>query len=405
MESKKRKGDEKDEKSTKIRKITEEESIEAEARIAELNDHLKFEIFESLFFSDEYSKKERKTFIDASRGLLSNTNFIIKCINERKLFLHDCVMMIYMIFNRDKKIILTSDQKYKIFVYLCEDVNVIDDFFTREKLNQIDNNYIILQNNTTYKEGKSYILLNNIVIPEAFRDKHLYVNYTSVKNINNTIKNYNLKNITIFGSVENIGDDFLRECYSLTNVNFKGLSALQEVYSNWMYGCTNLVNVDFIGLSALKTIGRSWMSNCNALVIVIFSGLSSLKEVGDNWLSVCNALKEVDFTGLSALVEVRSYWMYGCNALEKVNLTGLSSLKEIGINWLSECPKLSNPDFSGLTSLTTVGGRPWTGVLNDGKKRKSKRRSLKRKSIKRKSIKRKSIKRKSIKRKSIKRRI
>ena len=50
MESKKRKGDEKDEKSTKIRKITEEESIEAEARIAELNDHLKFEIFEHCIY-------------------------------------------------------------------------------------------------------------------------------------------------------------------------------------------------------------------------------------------------------------------------------------------------------------------------------------------------------------------
>ena len=69
------------------------------------------------------------------------------------------------------------------------------------------------------------------------------------------------------------------------------------------------------------SVGTHWLSRSGKLVNVDFRGLTNLQEVGNEWLSYCHNLKEVDFRGLTSLEEVSFGWLLHCYKLENVFIT------------------------------------------------------------------------------------
>jgi len=156
-----------------------------------------------------------------------------------------------------------------------------------------------------------------------------------------------------YPSLEEIGNNWMKECLELRRVNFTGLPSLKRVGDNWMSYC-GLKTVNFNGLSKLERVGDSWMFD-SGLESPDFSDLSSLKTVGDGWMCGCNSLERPDFSGLSSLKKVGNFWMWTCENLKTPNFVGLSQLEKIGDYWMSECDSLERPNFNGLTKLETVG--------------------------------------------------
>jgi hypothetical protein len=328
----------------------------------------------------------------------------IKAINDKKNSLYYRVSLISIIAIKEiKPVILSREQKVRMVVSLYKEENLtftVDNFKTLEDLETHMNlsNYIILNETnastiTRYDDTKKYIVMKDQnVIPkiQIFRSRLLYLEYGN--NLTEKVKNNNLRDISIFGNVKHIGDNFLHECTNLEKVDYTGLTTLETVGNNWMAD-SKLSYINLEGLINLKTVGNNWMSNCyrldsfglrlartgveNSKTVRLKGSLPSLTSVGNNWLANCLMLRDVNFRASGSEL-------------------GLPSLTTIGENFLGGNPAspATSFNFDELPSLRRVGNSSNIKVqtererlrerlveISDGRsKRKSKKSKSKRKS-------------------------
>eukprot|EP00760_Papus_ankaliazontas_P010934 PhM_4_TR14589/c0_g1_i1/m.41578 len=142
--------------------------------------------------------------------------------------------------------------------------------------------------------------------------------------------------------LSNIGNDFLRDCHSLTSVwlpsNNSGNRSI-SLHDGFMAGCTSLTKLDLCSLSGTTRIGCDFLRDAYSLRRFNFKNLSGLKDIGDNCLSGCTSLTEV--LGLAPT-------------------SGPSFIKSIGSNFLAECTQLTFVSLSGLTNVK----QPPAGILD-----------------------------------------
>ena len=108
-------------------------------------------------------------------------------------------------------------------------------------------------------------------------------------------------------------------------------------------------------LPCVTTIGDWFLANCETLSQVDLTGLQSVTTIDDNFLSNCTVLSKVDLTGLQAVTTIGDNFLSGCTSVSKVDITGLHSVTTIGHGFLSSCETLSKVDLGGLQSVTTIG--------------------------------------------------
>ena len=99
--------------------------------------------------------------------------------------------------------------------------------------------------------------------PSRINHFWIYITDTNWDKITDLIQSDNCKNISFFGSVNTIGDNWMDSCHNLESVDFSGLNSLESVGEFWMYSCTNLESIDFRGLSSLKEVYYILFDRCN----------------------------------------------------------------------------------------------------------------------------------------------
>ena len=171
-----------------------------------------------------------------------------------------------------------------------------------------------LKNNIDYDNDSIIIECG---APNKINHVWIYITNTNWTNTTHLINKYEYENVSFFGPVNTIGDQWLYECENLKNVDFTGLNILKRVRDSWMVNCRSLKNIDFTGLSSLESVSSEWLFSCEYLESINFNGLSSLKEVGAGWLMDCYGLKNIDFSGLSSL-SIGKDWMTECTSLKTI---------------------------------------------------------------------------------------
>lgn len=211
--------------------------------------------------------------------------------------------------------------------------------------------------NTKIKEFEP-IDLDKLLIIVVHDDSAVY--YISNDNWNKY--KYNYLNISCYGPVKEIGDNWIMGSTAqmlqntlFKSIDFNGLSCLSRIGDNWMMNCMNLNMVNFNGLSSLTNVGNNWIRNCSKLESVDFNGLLKLNEVGNDWMRLCIRLNNINFNELSNLTKVGNSWIESCAALVIINYIGLSSLERVGDRWMAHCRDLNDVNFNGLSKLSVIG--------------------------------------------------
>ena len=240
-------------------------------------------------------------------------------------------------------VVLTNTKKYEAIsaLHALGETNI-----TAERLQQVEDPKVA-----------SLLLQAEVVteIPEDFfsRSDVTRIGFSCVPNVDDNC------GITLhlpaLPCVTTIGDDFLCNCTSLSEVDLTGLQAVTTI-GDWVLSyCTTLSKVDFTGLQAVTTIGDRFLSSCTSLSKVDFTGLQSVTTIGHGFLSDCEMLSKVDFTGLQAVTTIGDDFLSDCTSLSEVDLTGLQAVITIGTKFLYNCTSLSKMDFTGLHAVTTIG--------------------------------------------------
>ena len=76
-------------------------------------------------------------------------------------------------------------------------------------------------------------------------------------------------------NITSIGDDFLKGCSGLKEINFNGLKDIQTIGDSFLSGCSNLKEVDLSPMTSLVSIGKSFAYNCPYLVEVNIGNINA----------------------------------------------------------------------------------------------------------------------------------
>lgn len=175
----------------------------------------------------------------------------------------------------------------------------------------------------------------------------------------------------------------------ITNVIFKGCSALDEIKEYAFGSCEGILTVEFPDTSGVKTIdkyafsfcsklqtlnlkgcvklttiGNAAFANCGKLESLDFSSCLSLKDIGEEAFQGCDTLKSVNFAGCSKLAQLPRAVFSGCSSLKEIDFTSCSSLNSIGIHTFSSCESLENVDLTPCNNLTSIGAWAFYGDAN-----------------------------------------
>lgn len=127
---------------------------------------------------------------------------------------------------------------------------------------------------------------SHVVIPEAFGERTVTkINYAAFDGVES------IESITIADTVSQVGFYILKDCTSLTSVNFG--SGLKKIGVGMFYGCTGLVSITVP--PNVTEMQEQAFRNCKNLQSVIFEG-SSMKLGSDAFLG-CTQLDTIVFMG------------------------------------------------------------------------------------------------------------
>jgi hypothetical protein len=152
-----------------------------------------------------------------------------------------------------------------------------------------------------------------------------------------------------------IGSWFLYHCVALKSLDVSSCVALRHVGDGWLRDCTALWTFSTAGLKSLRTVGDGWLSSCTRLNSVDCEDLVSLEFVGNGWMEHCAELAAVNFHEMPKLESVGHWWLYHCGALISVKFAAFSALRTIGDRCLAQCASLIGVSFHGLDKLISVG--------------------------------------------------
>ena len=88
-----------------------------------------------------------------------------------------------------------------------------------------------------------------------------------------------------FIPLTSLGDDFLRDCYSITSIDLSGLSQVTSIGSSFLSGSSSITSIDLSGLSQVTRIDIAFLQWCSSITSIDLSGLSQVTRIGDGFLA------------------------------------------------------------------------------------------------------------------------
>ena len=162
-------------------------------------------------------------------------------------------------------------------------------------------------------------------------------------------------NLSAFGNLKYIGDEFMIYCNSLQKLDLSKLSQLTSVGNYFMSHCISLLQLDLSTLSQLTSIGYSFMSNCEQLQELKLPILSQLTSIGHEFMNNCTSLTNIiNLNELSQLTSISKNFMNNCNILPELDLSKLAQLVSIGSYFMNNCSNLIELKLPILSQLTSI---------------------------------------------------
>lgn len=153
--------------------------------------------------------------------------------------------------------------------------------------------------------------------------------------------------------VTKIGDNFLKDCDELIDLDLVGLNNVTEIKDNFLMDCGKLINLAL--MSNVNKIGNNFIVECHELEKLDLEGLRNVTELGDYFLSGAEALEELDLEGLRNVTRIGKRFLASCENLQNLNLTPLNNVTELGGYFLSGAEALQNLDLTPLEKVARVG--------------------------------------------------
>ena len=144
-------------------------------------------------------------------------------------------------------------------------------------------------------------------------------------------RSWNLKSVSLPGSLKMIGDYAFSDCSQLSEITFDPETELEEIKKRAFSYCASLTEISLPG---------------------------SLKMVGDYAFYGCDQLSEITFDPETELEEIKQYAFHYCESLTEVTLP---VVREIGYSAFSNCEMLSKVHFSEGTR--TIGDCAFSNTL------------------------------------------
>ena len=156
-------------------------------------------------------------------------------------------------------------------------------------------------------------------------------------------------------SVTSIGDCFLQECESLTLIGTSGLSGVRTINKGFLEGCLSLTSVDLSVFVNVESIGGGFLFECQSLLSVDLGALTHVIVLPDMFLARCKSLTSV--SGLSSLVnktEIGSCVFFTCLSLSSFDFSFFNNVTKIGTHFFGNCESLQYVDLSAFTKTTEI---------------------------------------------------
>ena len=178
-------------------------------------------------------------------------------------------------------------------------------------------------------------------------------------NLNSLIFSNNYENIDLspLDKIESIGDNFLKECFTLKSIDCSKLKILKSIGDIFLAYCTSLQTIDLSPLINLESIGNSFMVNCRGLKLIDLSPLINLQSIGNNFCYESYNIKSINLSGLTKLKSIGDCFMNKCSGLISINLSGLTNIKILRDDFLTQCSGLTRINLSELKSLEIIGNK------------------------------------------------
>ena len=140
------------------------------------------------------------------------------------------------------------------------------------------------------------------------------------------IKKENIVTIGIQNTVANatIPEKFCVHFPNLCYVDLKGFEThITKIPDHFFYDCPSLQEI-YLNFPAVTTIGQFFLGNCKSLTEVDFSKMTAVKTIGNACLYQCDALETIDISGFSNLQEISGVFAQYVPNLTKVKFGSIT---------------------------------------------------------------------------------
>jgi hypothetical protein len=117
-----------------------------------------------------------------------------------------------------------------------------------------------------------------------------------------------------------------------------------------MHGCSALTSINLSAFGNVKIIGQDFMSLCSSLTSIDLSSFKKVETIGMDFLMFCSSLTSIDLSAFGKVKEIGNAFMAGCSSLTSIDLSTLTSVSVIGN------PPTANPQsfLRDCTSLQLI---------------------------------------------------
>ena len=187
--------------------------------------------------------------------------------------------------------------------------------------------------NIAYKAFSGCNSLTNVTInSNSFISKDFLTNYFNDQSCLKYIFGTQVKEYTIGGNVEKIGDNAFYKCDSLTTV--KITSDLDSIGGSAFSNCTNLTSITIP--TSVTNIGNYAFGGCTNLASISIP--SSVTNIGNYAFRGCTSLASITIP--SSVTNIGSNTFDGCTSLSSITIP--SSVTNIGDHAFYNCYSLAN---------------------------------------------------------------
>ncbi|MDR2846953.1 MAG: hypothetical protein LBV22_01295, partial [Mycoplasmataceae bacterium] len=149
-------------------------------------------------------------------------------------------------------------------------------------------------------------------------------------------------------AVYEIGDNFLNRCESLESIDFSTFQHVNKIGSYFLYFCTELKGIiDLKNLNNVISIENQFMRNCYNITGVNFSTMTNLTQIGNYFMGDCWSVHTLNMSTLRKLFTIGDNFLYHCRDLNTLTLAQLvtdtpSPIGKVGVGFLYNCYAVEN---------------------------------------------------------------